>query len=59
MGVHVSPCPKPSKHLPPYPIPLDCLSALALSALFPASNLDWRSISHRVIYMFQCYSLKS
>ena len=26
---------------------------------FQASNLDWSSISHTVIYMFQCYSLKS
>ena len=25
----------------------------------PSSSLDWRSISHMVIYMFQCYSLKS
>ena len=24
-----------------------------------ASNLDWSSLSHMVIYMFQCYSLKS
>ena len=24
-----------------------------------ASNLDWWSISHMIIYMFQCYSLKS
>ena len=24
-----------------------------------ASNLDWQSISHMIIYMFQCYSLKS
>ena len=23
------------------------------------SNLDWRSISHMITYMFQCYSLKS
>ena len=34
-------------------------SELALSALFHAWNLDWSSISHMVIYMFQCYSLKS
>ena len=34
-------------------------SAPALSALFHASNLDWSSISHMVIYMIQCYSLKS
>ena len=44
---------------PPHPIPLGCPSALALSALFHASNLDWSSISHMVIYMFQIYSLKS
>ena len=25
----------------------------------PCQNLDWWSISHMVIYMFQCYSLKS
>ena len=31
----------------------------ALSALFCASNLDWSSISHMVIHMFQCYSLTS
>ena len=34
-------------------------SAPALSTLSHASNLDWWSISHMVIYMFQCYSLKS
>ena len=58
MGVHVSQ-PEPSSHLPPHPIPLGSPSALALSALFHTSNLDWQSISHMVIYMFQCYSLKS
>ena len=49
------PHPKPLSHLPPHPVPLGHPSALALSALFRASNLDWSSISH---YMFQCYSLK-
>ena len=34
-------------------------SAPALSALSHASNIDWWSVSHREIYMFQCYSLKS
>ena len=24
-----------------------------------ASNLDWQSVSHMIIHMFQCYSLKS
>ena len=51
--------PKLPSHLSPLPIPLGCPSALALSALFHASNLDWSSISHMVIYMIQCYSLKS
>ena len=46
-------------HVPPHPIPQGHPSALALSALSHASNLNWRSISHMVIYMFQCYSLKS
>ena len=30
-----------------------------LSVLLYASNLHWLSILHMVIYMFQCYSLKS
>ena len=50
---------EPPSHLPPHPIPQGCPSALALSALFHESNLDWSSISHIVIYMFQCYFLKS
>ena len=47
-----APIPKPTSHLPTQPIPLGCPNALALSALFHASNLDWSSISHMVIYMF-------
>ena len=48
------PLPPPSPSHPP-----GCPSAPALSALFHASNFDWSSISHTVIHMFQCYSLKS
>ena len=59
MGAHVSPNPEPSSHLPPHSIPLGCPRAPALSALLHASNLYWSSILHTVIYMFQCYSLKS
>ena len=44
---------------PSHPIPLGCPRALALGALLQASNLHWSSISHMVMYMFQCYSLKS
>ena len=47
----VPPYQNPS-HFLPHPIPLGCPSALALSALFHASNLDCSSISHMVIYMF-------
>ena len=59
MGVHVFPILNP--HLPPpsHPISQGCSGAPALSALFHASNLDWWSFSHMVIYMFQCYFLKS
>ena len=46
-------------HLPPHPIPQGYPSAPSLSTLSHASNLDWQSVSHIVIYMFQCYSLKS
>ena len=42
-----------------HPIPLGHPSAPALSTLSHALNLDWRSVSHMIIYMFQCYSLKS
>ena len=41
------------------PIPQDHPSAPAPSALSHASNLDWRSISHMVIYMFHCHSPRS
>ena len=44
---------------PPHHIPQGHPSAPALSTLSHALNLDWQSISHMIIYMFQCYSLKS
>ena len=49
----------PSSYLPPHPIPQGHPSAPSLSTLPHASNLDWQFISHMIIYMFQCYSLKS
>ena len=59
MAVHVFPILNPPSHLLPHPIPQGHPSALALSTLSHASNLDWRSVSHMIICMFQCYSLKS
>ena len=45
---------------PPSPShPLGHPSAPALSTLSHASNLDWQSVSHMIIYTFQCYSLRS
>ena len=57
-GCTCVPHPEPPSQLPPHPIPQGHPRATALSTLSHASNLDWRSISH-IIYMFQCYSLKS
>ena len=57
-GVHEFPILNPLP-LPPHPIPLGHNSAPAPSILHHASNLDWRSISHMIIYMFQCHSPKS
>ena len=39
--------------------PWGFLRAPALGALLHALNLHWSSILHMVIYVFQCYSLKS
>ena len=46
---------EPSSHS----IPLGHPSAPALSTLSHALNLDWWPVSHMLIYMFQCYSLRS
>ena len=53
------PHPEPPSHLHPHPIAQSHPSAPALSTLFYASNLDCRSVSHMIIYIFHCYSLKS
>ena len=58
-GCTCVPHPDPPSHLPPHPIPQGHPSAPALNPLSHASNLDWRSTSHMIIYIFQCYSLKS
>ena len=58
-GCTCFPHPETPSHLPPHPIPQGHPSTPALSTLSHALNLDWWSVSHMVIYMFQCYSLKS
>ena len=59
MGVHVFPILNPPPTSLAIPIPQGHPSAPALSTLYHASNLGWRSVSHMIIYMFQCYSFKS
>ena len=46
-------------HLSPHPIPLGCARALALNSLLRVLNLHWSSVLHVMMYMFQCYSLRS
>ena len=53
IGIHVSPPSWPPSQILPHPIPLGCPRALGLGVL------HWSSILHTVMYMFQCYSLKS
>ena len=55
-GCTCVPHPEPPSYLPPHPIPLGHPTAPAPSTLYHASNLDWRFISHMIIYMFQCHS---
>ena len=56
MGV---PHPEPLSRLLPHTIPLGHSSVPAPSFLYTAWNLDWRFISHMILYMFQCHSPKS
>ena len=55
-GVHVFPILNPAPTS--LPIPLGHPSVPAPSTLSHVSNLDWQSISHMIIYMFQCHSPK-
>ena len=48
-----------SLHLPPHTIPQGHPSAPVPSIQYHALNLDWRFVSHMILYMFQCYSPKS
>ena len=58
MGVYVFPILTLLPTSLPHPIPQGHPSAPALSTLSHASNLDWGSVSHMIIDMFQCYSLR-
>ena len=46
-------------HLPPHTIPLGHPRAPAQSILCHALNMDWRFVSHMILYIFQCHSPKS
>ena len=53
------PNPEPPSHLPPHIISLDHPCAPAPSILYPVSNIDWRFVSYKMVYVFQCHSPKS
>ena len=53
------PHPEPPSHLPPRTMPLGHPGAPAPGILYHATNLDWRFISHMILYMFQCHSPKT
>ena len=58
MGVHLFPI--LSLLPPPSPShPSGSSQCTIPSTLSHALNLDWRSVSHMITYMFQCYSFKS
>ena len=59
MGVHVFPILNPTPTSQSHSIPLGHPSAPAPSTLYHALNLDSQSISHMIIYMFQCHAPKS
>ena len=50
-----TPLPPPS----PYHLSQGHPSAQPPSILYPASNIDWRFVSYKIVYMFQCHSPKS
>ena len=57
-GCTCVPHPEPPSHLPLRSMPQCHPNAPALSTLSHAMNLEWQSISHIIIYVFKCYSLK-
>ena len=57
-GVHASPVLNRAPPPPSASHPSELSQCIGFAPLH-ASNLDWSSVSHMVIYMFQCYSLKS
>ena len=58
-GFTCVPHPEPASHLPSRSHPSGSSQCTGLEHLSHAFNLDWWSVSHLVIYMFQCCSLRS
>ena len=50
---------QPSSHLTPQTTPVGCQRAPALGFLCQTASSHWLSVSHTVMHLFQCYSLKS
>ena len=56
-GFTCVPHPSPPSNLPPHPIPLGLPSARALSTCLMHPTWAWDS--HLIVYLFQCYSLRT
>ena len=54
--VYMCPPSQTALPLPPHPILLGCPRALALSALFHASNLDWSSFTYGSVHVSVLFS---
>ena len=58
-GFTCGPHPEPPLPPPSPSHPSGSSQCTSLEHLSQASNLDWWSVSHMIIYIFQCYSLRS
>ena len=58
-GFTCVPHPDPPSRLPPHPTTLGPSQCTSPELLSHASNLGWRSVLPLIVYLFQCYSLRS
>ena len=57
--IHVSRYPEHNSNLPCYPMASGFFHSTRVGCIFHALHLHWASLLYMVIYLFQCYFLKS